>query len=922
MKTVKNISILFISLFLLASPLTAQVTTQVNENNWYVGNTSPGEWIQFKKVWLSAGDYRFTTQAVAAIAGQTVRLELNGSSVQNGVTVPVVAGNAFSKVHLGHKTLAEGYYDVKLVFETGNVNCDMIFIRKSSNTGSAVLDDDTKYETNFSDGMHTFAIGGHANSTREMLNGTDPGADAVWKDPNGNNFSRAQVLGWNKQSIYNYNFPYTQETTDIYISEQVEAKVEVIFCHGRGEPDNTKQVADRAYETGPGGAPCAGLKYMVEAIQRNPYARNNIKVAYFADNAPFNLAIQKYLKVDQLLWGNLEHQEFIYNYAVKKFYQTVPRELLFFTPDGKVPMQWWTANSHVSYPSCGYELKEFLEYMVRRVKEDFDLDLALILSTTFFDRDSRTRDIAWGAQGWFSWSNMGVRTEIQELHGKKFAFALNGGRKPMKDNVLNDWNPVDNSGTFRGDDTHVIANYADGTPRMRQVYVDGHAQNAEWIVLEAWGDWREGSTWYRSHHSEYAFPNQYIALVREFADRNSGSILLEAEGCDEYHTVKSGNLGGAYRLNWYNDLDREIWDANLEAGISIFRPLHNLSAAPVKQSVNGDPAMKRIFAGLRDVFATRASNNSIYANEIDGYPVAGWSQLSKILTAVDVALGGNCAWAINTAGNLVKANLPNNQECHQTTGWEVKNSSIKIVDIDGSQSMLWGIDENHRVYFRDYEGLRDWTQVNGELTAIAADESFVWGFNPEGDIVRMSAQNRGSWLIVPNPHHLTKLSAGNYEVWGINAQNEVYRISSSGYGEWQHVVDGYADVSVGIDYVWMLNPQGVPYKYEVGGFQNQTVFNPENSTTNTELLYFANSVIVKENPFNDRLNIEIGSNADSNVSLQLFGIDGKLHVSKSAALQAGVNQVNIDNLSGLRSGIYILSVQGRTQSAKIKVIKK
>ncbi|MDR1154202.1 MAG: DUF5010 C-terminal domain-containing protein, partial [Bacteroidales bacterium] len=178
MKTINNISILLITLLLLACPMTAQVTTQANENNWYVGNTSPGEWILFKKVWLSAGDYRFTTQAVAGRAGQTVRLELNGVSLQNGVSVPTDANNAFTKVHLGHKTLTEGYYDVKLVFETGNVNCDMIFIRKSSNTSNAVLDDDTKYETNFSDGMHTFAIGGHANSTREMLNGTDPGADA------------------------------------------------------------------------------------------------------------------------------------------------------------------------------------------------------------------------------------------------------------------------------------------------------------------------------------------------------------------------------------------------------------------------------------------------------------------------------------------------------------------------------------------------------------------------------------------------------------------------------------------------------------------------------------------------------------------------------------------------------------------------
>ncbi|MDR0413477.1 MAG: DUF5010 domain-containing protein [Dysgonamonadaceae bacterium] len=920
MKTIQLITLL--TMLLVYPAASAQIQQQPSANNWYVGNTSAGEWIQFKKVWLSAGNYRFTTQAVAGAEGQRVHLELNGERLDGGVSVPTNKNNAFVKVHLGHKTLPEGYYDVKLVFETGGVNCDMIFIRKSNSTSPAVLDDDTNYELTFNDGMHTFAIGGHANSTREMLNGTDPGADAVWKDPKGNLYSRAQVLGWNKQSIYNYNFPYTQETADIYISEQVEAKVEVIFAHGRGEPDNTKQIADRAYKTGPGGAPCGGLTYVIDAIRRNPYARDQIKIAYFADNAPFNLAIRQYLGVEQLVWGNPEHQEFIYNYAVKKFYQTVPRELLFFTPDGKTPMQWWTANSHVSYPSCGYELKEFLEYMVRKVKEDFDLDLALILSTTFFDRDPRTRDIAWGAQGWFSWSNTNVRTEIQTLHGKKFAFALNGGRKPMKDNVLNDWDPLTNHGTFYGDDTHVVANYPDGTPKMRQVYVDGHAQNAEWIVLEAWGDWREGSTWYRSHHPEYAFPNQYISLVREFADRNSGSILLEAEACDEYHTVKAGNWGGAYRLNWYNEPDKEIWDANLEADISIFRPLHHLSETATRQHTAADRNMKQIFAGLRDVWAIDNAH-SVYCNEIDGYPVVAWSRLERVQVAADIAMGGNCAWIINTVGTLLKANLPNNQNCNNTSAWEVKNSGVKITDIDGSQSMLWGIDENNKVYYRDYEGINDWTQVNGALTSIAADESFVWGFNPEGEIVRLPAQNRQTWKTIPNPHNLIKLSAGNYEVWGINAQNQVYRISSSGYGEWQHVADGYADVSVGIDYVWLLNPSGVPYKYELGGFQNLTVFNPDNLTTgNPEKIYQANSIVVKENPFRESLLMEISASADDRVAIRLDGLDGKRHVFRNAALQAGTHTLSIDHLGGLSRGVYILSIQGRTQNTKIKVIKK
>ena len=46
-------------------------------------------------------------------------------------------------------------------------------------------------------------------------------------------------------------------------------------------------------------------------------------------------------------------------------------------------------------------------------------------------------------------------------------------------------------------------------------------------------------------------------LVREFADRESKSIILEAEGCDEYHSAQPGNAGGSYRLAWYKESEKD-----------------------------------------------------------------------------------------------------------------------------------------------------------------------------------------------------------------------------------------------------------------------------------------------------------------------------------------------------------------------------
>ena len=138
--------------------------------------------------------------------------------------------------------------------------------------------------------------------------------------------------------------------------------------------------------------------------------------------------------------------------------------------------------------------------------------------------------------------------------------------------------------------------------------------------------------------------------------------------------------------------------------------------------------------------------------------------------------------------------------------------------------MVWGIDDQNNVYYRNHSGSKPWTKVPGELTSITADVNSVWGFNPQGEIVRMSAQRKSGWEVIKNPYKIIKLSAGNEEVWGITEDNKVYRMSDSGFGEWQYVNEGFKDVSVGVDYAWLLDVDGYPWKYEMSGFQDITAF--------------------------------------------------------------------------------------------------
>lgn len=924
-------------------------------NNWYVGNTQPGDWIQYKKVWLSAGHYRFTGRIVGNGSGQTVHLEINGSTVKNGIDAPYNAANTFELAHLGHKQLEEGYYDLKLVFETGNVNCDMIFIRKDDNTSDNVLDTDIKFEYNWDDPMPTFAIGGHAGSTRGLAKGGDSGDDAVWTSPDKKQYTRNQIQSWNKQMIYNFNLDYTQEAADIYISEMLESKVEVIFAHGRGEPDGQSveeyDIEDRGYATGPGGLPCRGLKYMVEAIKRNPNARDNIKVAYFVDNAPFVLAVEKYTG-EKFDVENPEHQKFVYEYAIKKWYETVPRDMLFFTtPDelstadpfqegagvGCVPMQWWSADANMEqYKYSGKKWSSFFQYIKDRMKEDFDLVPAFIVADNFLSKDDAMKYMAWGLQGWFGWSDNSNRCQIVTHRLKrKFAFAFNGGRQPMMNMAYSNWNPETNEGTWVKNgiiynswkwdfDTHVNSLLEDGeTPRIRHIFEEGHQVDAKWIVLEAWSDWREGSTWHRSDHPEYRYPNQYMNLVREFADRNSGSIILEAEGCDEYHSAQPGNAGGSYRLDWYKQSEREkeYIDANLEVDLSIFRPLHHLSEF-TKQYIPGlDKPANSIAAGLRDVWMVCGSD--IYCNEIDGHPVKMWQPARQTLGTKKISFGSNTVWALSTTGNVYCAALPGNQPCNVSNGWGNKNEDgIKIVDIAATMSMVWGIDENHNVYYRNHSGSKSWTKVPGELTAIAADVNFVWGFNPQGEIVRMSAQNKNGWTVINNPYNIIKLSAGNEEVWGVTADNKVYRINDSGFGEWQFVAEGFKDVSVGVDYAWLLDVDGYPYKCEMSGFQDMTAFQINPLYTGiAPVTEVKASASVAPNPFKDQLTVIINAYKNEDVTLKINDLSGKTRLIRKENVHAGTNEIVLNEASQWGQGAYILTIEYSAGSEKIKIMK-
>ncbi|MDP4238196.1 MAG: DUF5010 domain-containing protein [Bacteroidota bacterium] len=919
-KSMLHLIKLQISILLLC--LSYAGSAQISTNNWYVGNTAAGEWIKFKKVWLSSGTYRFTTRSVAKGKNQTIHLELNGQVIQEKVLVPSNPLDTFELVHLGHKQLAAGYYDVKLVFETGSVNCDMIFIRKDNNTSNAVLSHDIAYSINRNDSMLVAPIGGAWGASNYLAKGGDKGDDAIWTDNNNQPYTRKQVLSWNKQQVYVYTPDVSDQALDMYVSEQVEAKVSFIFSHGRGEVDSIHNIEDRLYMPGIGGFGCKQLKRLVDAINRNPYAKGNLKIAYFLDNAVFPLACKQYLG-KTMSWGDPECQEFLWNYTFKKFYQMIPRDMLFERSPGVVPIQLWSADANYDYTVGDTKILEFLQFIKQKMISTFNLTPSFILDQTFLKRDPRVSAVAEGLQSWFSWGK--EVTSMATLNGKNYAFGFNGGRYPLRNVWLADWNPATNEGTHSSStvDYHFSSLNSNGSPLIRPIFERGLTQKAEWIVLESWFDWREGSTFYRSDHPEYAYPNQYLSLVREFADRNSSSIILEAEACDEFYDRSPGNSGGAYRVNWYKDLDKNIYDANLAIDLDIYRPLHKLSAL---QSV-GTPgtAFNDFSVGFYDIWGYDASGK-ISCHEADGVPVS-WKVIRNPLTKVrKLALSRYNAWALTTDNKVMKCELPSGWDTNNATAWLDVTGTQPMKDLDLNMTTAWGLDDKGNVFYRDLSAKNPWTSVPGNVSSITADDEFLWGFTSSDSIVRMSTQSKTKWDTIPNPYKITKIDAGGCEVWGVNATNDVYRINSSGEGSWQWVANGYTNVSVGYEYVWLSDAKGNMYKYDIKGFENKTSFPSDTSnllpiTTEVRNINEDLALRISPNPFSNYLRIDIPSDKQDEVLLTLFDMSGKLLLKQNSALEAGNNILSLNQVGKLNQGVYLLIITKHQKQRTYKVVK-
>lgn len=74
-------------------------------------------------------------------------------------------------------------------------------------------------------------------------------------------------------------------------------------------------------------------------------------------------------------------------------------------------------------------------------------------------------------------------------------------------------------------------------------------------------------------------------------------------------------------------------------------------------------------------------------------------------------------------------------------------------------------------------------------------------------------------------------------------------------------------------------------------------------------------------PFNDQLNLSLSSNSTEAVQIQLIDVAGRVVIQKQVVLKSGLNNIQLNDLNGCQSGVYLIKVQGNSLETTLRTMK-
>ncbi|MDB6018239.1 MAG: Carbohydrate binding family 6 [Pedosphaera sp.] len=101
----------------------------LSTNGWVVTATTAGEWIEFREIQFSAGNYAFPVR-YSSTASHALRLYVDGVALPDVIVPATGDANLFDTAYLGTAAITHGTHTLRLFFVDGGVDVDWIFVKK------------------------------------------------------------------------------------------------------------------------------------------------------------------------------------------------------------------------------------------------------------------------------------------------------------------------------------------------------------------------------------------------------------------------------------------------------------------------------------------------------------------------------------------------------------------------------------------------------------------------------------------------------------------------------------------------------------------------------------------------------------------------------------------------------------------------
>jgi len=225
--------------------------------------------------------------------------------------------------------------------------------------------------------------------------------------------------------------------------------------------------------------------------------------------------------------GIADNYKYIWDYNLKQAIANIPDEKR-YKIDGRMVIIFWSVKSTWMTNMGNGNLKKILEHIRTQCQATYGFNPYLIINRNWFDVDSQCNNpgVADAVHNWFS-----------SAGGTSYTSYL--------------WNGITTGVVTPGFGYPADPPFID--PRGGQTLInglEGTVKSGAFLTLcEGFTDAAESAAYWRSEDATYyKYPNQRLNILRLYSKKPYPETLkMEAETCDYYADLTTGNSGGAFR---------------------------------------------------------------------------------------------------------------------------------------------------------------------------------------------------------------------------------------------------------------------------------------------------------------------------------------------------------------------------------------